>query len=140
MNNFPRYTLNRTIAMLAPKQPFLEWVNDTDPEEPAMTLADLCEDNEAFLIPQFSDLGESIRWVEKRWSMLFEHMLAEWMLDETAWPENRTLDMFREWFDIEIHTLVWDLSGEPLMVEDWHDEDDEDEDEAFEVREKINLH
>ena len=142
MSNFPRFTLNRTVVLLVPKQPFLQWVNDADPDEQALTLADLCEDNEVFLIPQLNDDQESIQWVEKRWSILFEHMLAEWVIDETVWPQKRTLNMFREWFDIEIHTLAWDLADEPLLIEDWHDEDDDDEDddEAYEVHGKIQLH
>ena len=141
MNNFPRFTLNRTVVMLVPKRPFLDWVNDAAPDDAALSLADLCEDNEVFLIPQLNDEQESIQWVEKRWSILFEHMLAEWMLDETGWPQDRTLNMFREWFDIEIHTMAWDLAGEPLLVEDWHDDDDdEDDDTEHEVREKISIH
>jgi len=140
MSNFPRFTLNRTIVLLVPRLPFLEWLNHADPTEQALTLAELCDDNEAFLIPQLNDDQESIEWVEKRWSMLFEHMLEEWVVDETLWPQRRTLELFREWFDIEMHTLAWDLADEPLLVEDWHDEDAGEEYEYPEVRSKMHLH
>jgi hypothetical protein len=140
MSNFPRFTLNRTIVLLVPKLPFLEWLNDAEPAEQALTMEDLCEDNEAFLIPQLNDEQDSTRWVEKRWSILFEHMLEEWVVDETLWPQQRTLELFREWFDIEIHTLAWDLADEPLLIEDWHDEDAVEEYEFPEMRPKISLH
>jgi hypothetical protein len=141
MTNFPRFTLNRTVVMLAPKQPFLDWVNEIEPDVPELSLADLCEDNEAFLIPQLNDEQETVQWVEKRWSMLFEHMLAEWVMDETAWPQKRTLDMFRDWFGVEMHTLAWDLADEPLLTEDWHEEEGDDDDgEEFVVPEKMRLH
>lgn len=135
MNSTPRFTLNRTVILLGPRQPFLDWLNDVDPDEQALTLDDLREDNEVFLIPQFSDDIDSTKWVEARWSSLFEHMLMGWIEDEEQWPQNRNLDMFRNWFDIEIHTMAWDLSDDPLYVEDWQD----DEEELEEV-EKVHLH
>ena len=136
MNSIPRFTLNRTVVLLGPKQPFLDWLNNVDPDDQALTVEDLRDDNEVFLIPQFSDNSDSEKWVEKRWSFLFEHMLMGWIDDEALWPQDRTLEMFRDWFDIEIHTMAWDLSDEPLFVEDWQDEDDEETEEI----EKINLH
>ena len=123
--------------MLGPKQPFLDWLNNVDPDDEVLNLEDLREDNEVFLIPQFNDNSDSEKWVEKRWSFLFEHMLMGWIDDEAMWPQDRTLEMFREWFDIEIHTMAWDLSDEPLFVEDWQDEEDDDENEEIE---KIHLH
>jgi hypothetical protein len=138
MNSTPRFTLNRTVVLLVPKQPFLDWLNGVDPDDQALTAEDLREDNEVFLIPQFSDNADSEKWIEKRWSYLFEHMLMGWIDDEALWPQDRTLEMFRAWFDIEIHTMAWDLSDDPLFVEDWQD-DDEDEEEHEEI-EKIHLH
>jgi len=138
MNSTPRYTINRTVVILAPKTDFLDWLNDVDPDDQALTLEDLREDNEVFLIPQFNDNTDSAKWVETRWEFLFEHMLLGWVEDESLWPQNRTLDMFKEWFDIEVHTMAWDLSTDPLFVEDWQDEEDDDDDDG--VVEKIHLH
>ena len=140
MNSTPRYTINRTIIILAPKPDFLDWLNDVDPDDQALTLEDLREDNEVFLIPQFNDNTDSEKWVETRWEFLFEHMLLGWVEDESLWPQNRTLDMFKEWFDIEVHTMAWDLSTDPLFVEDWQDEEDDNDDNDDGVVEKIHLH
>ena len=136
MHSSPRFTLNRTVVLLGPKQPFLDWLNDVDPDDEPLTVEDVRDDNEVFLIPQFNNNSDSEKWVEMRWSFLFEHMLMGWIDDEAMWPQDRTLDMFREWFEIEIHTMAWDLSDEQLFVEDWQDEED-DEDEEIE---KIHLH
>lgn len=140
MNSTPRYTINRTVIILAPKPDFLDWLNDVDPDDQALTLEDLREDNEVFLIPQFNDNTDSEKWVETRWEFLFEHMLLGWVEDESLWPQNRTLDMFKEWFDIEVHTMAWDLSTDPLFVEDWQDEEDDNDDNDDGVVEKIHLH
>lgn len=125
MDDEPRFVLNRSVALLVYKQPFLEWLQSNDPNpDTTLTLEALREDNDIFLIPQFDDLRDSVKWIEKRWRALFDSILFDWLTDESLWPEDRTLAMFRQWFDIHIHSLVWDLSGEPLAVEDWFDEDE----------------
>lgn len=45
---------------------------------------------------------------------IFESRLADWCLDESLWPTNRTFAMFKDWFTIECHSVVIDLLDEPL--------------------------
>jgi hypothetical protein len=100
-----------------------------------LTLDEVNMDGELFLIPNYDSLkepvdgtGDAVKWVERRWKMFFEHILEAWILDDSAWPQKRTLKMFREWFDIEYRSMVWDMGTEPLALEIW-EEDDEDGDE-----------
>ena len=42
-------------------------------------------------------------------------MLDEWVTDEAYWPKGRTLEMFHEWFEVEMTSIVQDLYlDEPL--------------------------
>ena len=112
------------------KQPYLNWVNSLDPTQSgSWTLEQLNEDNDTFMIPQFVDPRDSVKWVEERWHILFDNVLFNWDTDETVWPEGKSLKMFHEWFDVQIHSLVWDMANEPLAVEDWSGEEGVDEDE-----------
>ena len=129
MNDEPRFVLNRSVALLVYKQPFLAWLQSADPTPGTVwTLEELREDNDTFLIPQFDDPSDSVKWIESRWRALFDSILIDWLTDESLWPKNRTLKMFREWFDIKVHSMVWDLAEEPLIVEDWDSDDDDEED------------
>lgn len=123
MSEGPRYTINRSVIILRHKQPFLDWLMRVDPEpDPGITLADLDQDGDAFLLPDepvIDTAEDAVRWVEKRWRMFFEHALYDWFTDESLWPEKRTLKMFREWFDIDYRSMVWDLAKEPIEQEDW---------------------
>jgi hypothetical protein len=76
-------------------------------------------DNDTFLIPQFEDPLHAVKWAEDHWQFLFDSILFDWVTDESLWPQNRTLEMFLKWFDIDVHSMVWDLTNEPLKVEDW---------------------
>lgn len=129
MSDTPRYTVNRSIVTLRYQQPFLDWLMSADPDPLLdLALADLENDSDAFLIPGdgvVDNAQDAVKWVEKRWRMFFDHMLGEWLLDESLWPQKRTLKMFREWFTVEYRSMVWDLVSAPIMVYDWEDENDD---------------
>lgn len=81
-----------------------------DPNPPDMTLDQLRYDQNAFLVPDDLDgQQDAERWVQRRWQMLFEGFLAEWYTVESWWPQKRTFKMFKEWFDIQYHSTVWDM-------------------------------
>jgi len=46
---------------------------------------------------------------------VFERGLWSWHTGESAWPQNRTLKMFRDWFEIELHSVVEDLTSDELL-------------------------
>ncbi|WP_035383890.1 hypothetical protein [Ferriphaselus sp. R-1] len=133
MKQKPRFQLNRAAVVIRYKQPYVDWARVAGPE-PATdySLEQANDDGEMFLIPSYDSpvdavdgTGDAIKWVEKRWKMLFEYFLGEWILDESAWPQKRTLKMFREWFEVEYRSIVWDMGHEPLMIDEWiYDEDD----------------
>lgn len=126
-------TINRSVVILRPKQPVLDWIRAVDPNHPTETdLTELQKDCDAFLIPDESimDHEDAVRFIEKRWRQLFDHMLEEWILDESLWPNPRTLKLFRQWFEPIFCPMAWDLVGTPLEIQDW-DGDSEDEELAW---------
>lgn len=131
MTDHPRFTINRCAIILIPEQPFLDWIKAVDPEPiAALTLIDVRDDESVFLIPpEFADAPEhAVQWAEQHWRQLFEFMLGEWFTNE-LWPETLSLDMFREWFTVRVHTMVWDMAPEtPIEHEDWEDNDDDEDD------------
>ena len=101
MTEKPRFTINRQLVILLPKQPFLDWLISSDPNPPPnLSLEDVREDSDAFLIPDDSVEGQedAEKWVEKRWRMFFEHFLGDWITDEHLWPS------------VVLHS-VWSLIG-----------------------------
>ena len=132
MSTAPRYTINRSIVILRYKQAFLDWLMSADPNPPQdMTLDDLGDDGDAFMIPGenvVDNMQDAVKWVEKHWGMFFEHTLEGWLVDESLWPQKRTLKMFREWFTIEYRSMVWDLVNAPILTEDWEESEDGAED------------
>lgn len=91
-----------------------------------MSLDKLRREQNAFLVPDSLDGQEDAeQWVYRRWKMFFESFLGEWYTVESWWPQQRTLKMFKEWFDVQYHSMVWDLAaGEPIAYEDWDPPED----------------
>lgn len=126
MSDYPRFMLNRGMVILRCKKPFADWLNENDPMPRNLSLVEINEEGSVFLIPGYDSQVEpveihedAVRWVERRWQMFFEHILNDWLMDESLWPKKRTLKMFREWFSVEFNSMVWDMADEPLAIEDW---------------------
>ena len=108
--------LNRAVLVVRPKQPFLDWAAQLDDSG---LVPDIEGEQTVYLIPQFDDDDEAQKVLERVFAEVFEHELFGWHTDETAWPRKRNLALFREWFTVELHSVVEDLCDYELV-------DDED--------------
>lgn len=127
MQNYPRFTINRHMIILLPKQPVLDWIKRVDPNPPNVTLEQIRLEQNAFLVPDTLDgQQDAEKWVQKRWQVFFESFLDEWYTVESWWPQKRTYKMFKDWFEVQYHSMVWDMAAsEPIAYEDWGSPDDD---------------
>ena len=122
------YFVERSVAIIKPKQPFLEWIRGTISDAPQeLTLDSIRIDCNSYLIPEVEEIEDGINFIDDKFADLFSLELASWTEDENIWPGNLTLKMFWEWFDVEIHPTMIDLtedtdlsSGEREVVPTLH--------------------
>ncbi len=70
-----------------------------------------------YLLPEYEDPATQQDVLEEFWPGLFDAMLEGWVTDEAYWPKNRTFEMFGEWFEVQMSSIVQDLYlDEPLEV------------------------
>lgn len=119
------FEIDRSLIVLRPKQPFLDWVQAVAYEE-GLTLEEIREDPAAYLIPEFESDEEQTAILKWCYEFLFEALLESWYTDPDVWPKDRSLEMFLEWFDVEFQSLVFDLIDEPIQTIDYDSEDDGD--------------
>jgi hypothetical protein len=108
--------LNRSAIILEPKQPYVDWANSL--EGPRYEHA--IDDSEAipvFLGPNVDELEQVTTCVNKNYDLFFEEWLEYWCTDPALWPQKRTRKMFREWFTVRIHTMVFDTVELPFELE-----------------------
>jgi hypothetical protein len=115
--------INRSLIVLKPKQPFLDWARTRDDESEELTLADLAQDSTVYLVPEIWQDSDQQEALEACYEIMFEDQLEAWWTDPAAWPSELNLKMFLDWFEVEFHSLVIDLCDEPIrIVEDEEDD------------------
>lgn len=110
--------LNRAVLILRPAQPFLDWAGTLD-DSGLVPSAD--GEQTVYLVPQFEDDAEFDEVLRSVFAELFERELFGWHTVEEDWPQNRTLELFREWFTIEYHTVIEDLCSDPILDDEFED-------------------
>lgn len=111
------YEVNRSIAILKPRQPFLDWLKSLPGSlDGQLELAQLRGDCNALLIPAADDYESAEDFVRQHYRALFSAELADWCDDDAFWPELNPA-LFTEWFDVEIHSVLTYLVDQPLERE-----------------------
>ena len=108
--------INRSLILLKPKQPFLDWLRALDDDDNNLTLKELSDDSTAYLVPEIWQDSDQPAILEWCYDILFEEQLESWWTDEALWPKARDLKMFLDWFEVEFHSLVLDLCNEPIRL------------------------
>jgi len=112
--------INRTAVTITGAKPYIDWTRSTDADanKGAVTVARARTYGTAFLMPEF-ELEEDIQeWVEDNAVWIFEFQLGAWTEDESTWPPTRDLKTFREWFTIDVHSVVVDVADDDIDGEE----------------------
>lgn len=107
--------LNRSAIIVRPAQPFLDWAATLDDSG---LVPNAGGEQTVYLVPDFEDDDEAAEVLDLVYAEIFERELDSWHTDDTAWPQRRTLATFKQWFTIEMHSMVEDLSSDGLVDDD----------------------
>ncbi len=91
--------LRRGLVVLRPKRPYLDWAKSVDPDSATTLAQHRREDSFAFLVP--ATTWTSTRrngFVDRYWPHFFAQVLESWTPKVKQWPQERTLEMFKQWF------------------------------------------
>lgn len=108
------FEINRSSIVVKPRQPFLDWARSHDEDNEDLTLDNVRDDPTVYLIPDLWDNTEPNLVLEWCHSLVFDVELASWHTDPEAWPPDRDLRMFLEWFEVEFHSMCYDLCDDPI--------------------------
>ena len=107
--------LNRAAVILRYREPAVRWINQADPDVdgPEIGLKAANEEATVHLISDEDGDGPNAvnQWLKGNYQELFESELEEWYSDPELWPADRTLELFRAWFDVECHSVIVDTVG-----------------------------
>ena len=101
-----------------PKQPFLDWLHEVDPTSEGLALDDLRRDPAVYLLPARDMESQLETCLKKCCTAIFEEQLDGWYRAEELWPRDRSMKIFREWFEYRFHSMPIDLADQPLIWEE----------------------
>ena len=123
----PKYALiNRYAVIVSGKQPFVDWINACDEmlDVPAemkfkVSMKDMKGDDHktVYLIDEGTtpQVTKELLKVNRRYKEIFESELYGWVTYDNFWPKDRSYKRFCDWFDVEIQSVITDMSNKPLL-------------------------
>jgi hypothetical protein len=106
-------SINRNAIVIKPKKVFFDWVNSIYPEDP---IVDPNEGN-VYLIKEKETNVAIEKWLQRNFDKIFINELNDWHTDEKDWPQKRNYILFKEWFNVEIHSMILDLEDAAIEKE-----------------------
>ena len=70
-----------------------------------------------FVVEALDDEPDLQDVVDENCDEIFECMLEAWTADQSLWPPNRSPHVFRDWFDVTLQDLLFDLSPDAPWLE-----------------------
>lgn len=111
------YEVNRSVLVVIPQPPFWHWLSQLpEIELDGLTLEDLQSDSNSYLIDPVEDIEEAWDLAAAQVETIFGAELADWCEDSSLWPDLHP-DIFFEWFDLQVSSIITDLSNSPLERE-----------------------
>ena len=98
----------RMAVVVMPREPLLDWVNTVSPDSPVW-VDELSDRANVYFIPHHETLDEAEEYVRGMFDEIFRNELGEWFDDASRWPQERTYEMFNEWFDLLYDVVVFDM-------------------------------
>ena len=111
--------INRSVAIIRPKQPYIDWANSFNDDGPTLELEEARAEANAYLIKEHDEIKQSYKFVERNYARIFEEELNGWMQDPELWPQKRNFKIFKKWFDVESSEMVFDLGKDTIEVEEF---------------------
>ena len=108
--------LNRSAVMVRPRQPYLDWAAQLDGDSGVIPGPD--DERTVYLIPEYDEEDDAWEILEEIYAEIFESELYGLHTDESRWPQQRDFAMFKEWFEIELNSIVEDLCGYEISDDD----------------------
>ena len=105
--------VNSSYITIHPKQAFWDWANKYNTE--VSFDADDATEGTVYLVEE--DFFDFEPVLEKNFKKIFKNELSSITDEEEYWPEERTMEVFENWFTVDFGSIVVDLEKSDLKRE-----------------------
>ena len=111
--DFDENYINRYAFVLKPQQPFFDWINNLYPEDEALEI------DKANIYLVDDGIVDLEKWLRKKFDTFFMMELNGWHTHKKDWPQKRNFKMFKQWFQVDVSDMVYDLEKRPISKEQY---------------------
>jgi hypothetical protein len=101
--------IDRHAIVLRPLQPFIDWRSNLHPDD------EMGEVSEANIYLVTNEIDDLEAYLKKAFDTFFMMELDDWLTNKKEWPQKRNYKMFKQWFQIETSSMVYDLEKKPIF-------------------------
>jgi len=109
--------INRSVVIVKAKEPFVNWLAML-PDPTAISLGELNREPTSYLLPEYMNEAQKEGIMRNYYVDIFEEELYAWWQDEKDWPKIRDYQTFKQWFDLEFSSTIFDLDEIELCDEE----------------------
>jgi hypothetical protein len=77
-------------------------------EDEQYSISDFNSDCSVILLPVVDSDEQAEGFIREIFQDIFEIELSSWVTDDDMWPEKITYKIFKEWFNVKFHSMVFD--------------------------------
>lgn len=103
------FEVDRIAAIIRPTERMLNWLKKQPGALDSISTEDIKKDCTVLLIPRFDGPSQAKAYIREISRTLFEAELASWGIPESDWPTDRGFATFSQWFNVEFHSLIFDM-------------------------------
>lgn len=111
--------VNRCAVGVTAKEPVRQWASSVAPD----SQCDWGDDPSLYLIPEYGTNEEAEEMLREAYEEIFVTELDSWCTDPDTWPQQRTYELFREWFAVTFFPVVDDLVEDEELTNEPSEED-----------------
>jgi hypothetical protein len=112
--------LDNAVLAVVPKKGFFDLLTntmeaeeiDTDGLEKSFDKIDVYTNCPLYLIPPFEDTEQFNDFIKRHYEDLLKHSISRFIPDQRYWPKELTFELFNDYFDIEYHSRIFNLSSQ----------------------------
>ena len=112
--------VNRSVAIIRPKQSYVDWANSVTNDDHPYSLEELSDECNVFLLPEYDSDQHANAILKDLYREILDVELSSWTTDTTEWPEIRDFKQFLGWFDVELHSMVFDPLENEIETEPYY--------------------
>lgn len=110
------HEVNRSAILVKPQQPFVDWLlHCPDPPDISSVKQQVENDTNVYLLPEYHPDKESKdEFLADIYPTIAAAEFRAWYTDEDLWGDIPNYSTFKNWFHVEISSMVLDITQGPL--------------------------